>query len=152
MTAVCNYTMTRGPPASRKAWCGKAIRVAALSHQAHRIRPSRSKNCAAGRRSSPRPQKSALRVSLFHDNSSLPTGFSGRLLTDPADMAPFLTDWRKRWTGRAIAVALPDTTEDVATVVRWCATHQVPIVPQGATRACPAPACQTTRGGRWCSR
>ena len=27
------------------------------------------------------------------------------LLTDPADTAPFLTDWRKRQTGRALAVA-----------------------------------------------
>ena len=62
---------------------------------------------------------------------SLQGSFSGRLLTDPADMAPFLIDWRKRWTGKAIAVALPDTTEDVATVVRWCAANQVPIVPQG---------------------
>ena len=34
--------------------------------------------------------------------------FSGRLLTDAADMAPFLTDWRKRYTGRALAVAQPD--------------------------------------------
>ena len=62
---------------------------------------------------------------------SLQGSFSGRLLTDPADMAPFLIDWRKRWTGKAIAVALPDTTEDVASVVRWCAANQVPIVPQG---------------------
>ena len=105
-----------------------------------------AKNCAAGRRGSPWLQKSALRVSLFMTIPS-PTGFSGRLLTDPADMAPFLTIGAERWTGRAIAVALPDTTEDVATVVRWCATHQVPIVPQGATRACQAPACQTTRAG-----
>ena len=57
--------------------------------------------------------------------------FSGRLITDVADMAPFVTDWRKRWTGRAIAVAQPDTTEDVAVVVRWCVANNVPIVPQG---------------------
>jgi FAD/FMN-containing dehydrogenase len=57
--------------------------------------------------------------------------FSGRLLTDPTDMAPFLTDWRKRYFGRAIAVAQPDSTQDVAAVVQWCARHRVPIVPQG---------------------
>jgi 2-keto-3-deoxy-L-rhamnonate aldolase RhmA len=34
-------------------------------------------------------------------------------------------------TGRALAVAQPDTTEDVAAVVRWCAQHRVPVVPQG---------------------
>ena len=65
------------------------------------------------------------------DLSSLRAAFAGRLLTDPADTAPFLTDWRKRWTGRARAVAQPDTTEDVASVVRWCAQHRVPVVPQG---------------------
>jgi FAD/FMN-containing dehydrogenase len=46
-------------------------------------------------------------------------------------MQPFVTDWRKRWHGSALAVAQPDTAEDVATVVRWCATNNVPIVPQG---------------------
>jgi FAD/FMN-containing dehydrogenase len=57
--------------------------------------------------------------------------FSGRLLTEDPDTAPFLTDWRKRYTGRALAVAQPDTAADVAAVVRWCAEHRVPLVPQG---------------------
>lgn len=62
---------------------------------------------------------------------TLASTFSGRLITDAADMAPFVVDWRKRWFGKAVAVAQPDTTEDVATVVRWCATNNLPIVPQG---------------------
>lgn len=57
--------------------------------------------------------------------------FAGRLIVDPTDMQPFTTDWRKRWFGKAIAVAQPDTTEDVAAVVRWCVANAVPIVPQG---------------------
>jgi len=57
--------------------------------------------------------------------------FSGRLLTAPDDTAPFLTDWRRNFTGRTLAVAQPDTTADVAAVVRWCAAHRVPLVPQG---------------------
>jgi len=57
--------------------------------------------------------------------------FKGRLLTGDADMAPFLTDQRRRWTGRARAVAQPDSTEEVARIVRWCARHRVPLVPQG---------------------
>jgi len=65
------------------------------------------------------------------DIESLRALFSGRLITDPVDMAPFLTDWRKRYVGRARAVVQPDTTADVASVVRWCAAHRVPIVPQG---------------------
>jgi FAD/FMN-containing dehydrogenase len=63
--------------------------------------------------------------------SSLGAVFEGRLLTDPADTAPFLTDYRRRWTGRALAVAEPSTSKDVAAIVRWCAERDVPIVPQG---------------------
>jgi FAD/FMN-containing dehydrogenase len=51
------------------------------------------------------------------------TGIVGAagVLTAPADMAPFLTDWRKRYTGRAQAVVRPATTEEVAAVMKACA-------------------------------
>lgn len=61
----------------------------------------------------------------------LRAAFRGRLLTDADDMAPFLTDWGKLKTGRAMAVAQPDSTADVAEIVQWCAHHNVPIVAQG---------------------
>lgn len=57
--------------------------------------------------------------------------FSGRLLETADEVAPFLLDWRKRYLGRALAVAQPDSTEDVAAIVRWCAAQRVPVVPQG---------------------
>ena len=57
--------------------------------------------------------------------------FAGRLLTQAEDTAPFLTDWRKRYTGTALAVAQPDSTADVAAIVRWCAERGVAVVPQG---------------------
>ena len=62
---------------------------------------------------------------------ALRAAFAGRLLTDPADTAPFLTDWRRKWTGRALAVAQPDSTADVAAVLRWCHERRVAVVPQG---------------------
>jgi FAD/FMN-containing dehydrogenase len=62
---------------------------------------------------------------------SLVGNFSGKVITDPNDMAAFLTDWRGKWTGVAIAVVQPDSTEDVASVVRWCNEHSVSVVPQG---------------------
>jgi FAD/FMN-containing dehydrogenase len=65
------------------------------------------------------------------DISALAETFSGRLLTAQDDMAPYLTDWRKLWRGRARAVALPDRPEDVAAILRWCAARRVPVVPQG---------------------
>ena len=55
----------------------------------------------------------------------------GKIITDPQDMASFLTDWRGKWTGVALAVVQPESTEDVVSVVRWCHAHQVSIVPQG---------------------
>ncbi len=63
--------------------------------------------------------------------AELDAAFEGRLLTDAADMAPFLVDWRKLWHGQALAVAQPDTPEAVAAVVRWCAQTGTPIVPPG---------------------
>lgn len=53
------------------------------------------------------------------------------VLRDDKDMAPYLTDWRGRYTGRARCVLRPGTTEEVAAAVRLCAEHGVPIVPQG---------------------
>jgi D-lactate dehydrogenase (cytochrome) len=47
------------------------------------------------------------------------------------DMSAYLTDWRGRFTGRARAVLKPGSTPEVASLVRLCVEHQVPIVPQG---------------------
>lgn len=56
---------------------------------------------------------------------------AGHVLTAPAEMAPFLTDWRARFTGRARAVLRPDSSEQVAQLVMACARWRVALVPQG---------------------
>jgi len=56
---------------------------------------------------------------------------SEQVLTEPSDVAPFVSDWRGRYHGRAIAVVRPADTEQVSIVVRACAELGVPIVPQG---------------------
>ncbi len=53
------------------------------------------------------------------------------LTADDDLLDPWLTDWRGRFTGRAIALASPASTDEVAALVRLCARHAVPIVPQG---------------------
>lgn len=53
------------------------------------------------------------------------------LTSDPDLMAPWLTDWRGRFTGRALAMASPVSTSEVAALLRLCSAHGVPIVPQG---------------------
>jgi FAD/FMN-containing dehydrogenase len=56
---------------------------------------------------------------------------ASHVLTQEADMAPFLTDWRGRFTGKALAVLRPGSTQEVADLVKACADARVPIVPQG---------------------
>ena len=53
------------------------------------------------------------------------------LLTEPADTAPYATDWRALYHGRTPAVARPANTEELAAVVRACAEAGVAMVPQG---------------------
>lgn len=50
---------------------------------------------------------------------------------DADSMAPWLTDWRGKYTGRAAAMLSPGSTEEVAAVVRLCAAEQAALVPQG---------------------
>jgi FAD/FMN-containing dehydrogenase len=56
-----------------------------------------------------------------------PTAF----VDDSDTLSPWLTDWRGRYTGRAAAMLLPQSTVEVAEIVRIAARHQVPLVPQG---------------------
>ncbi len=53
------------------------------------------------------------------------------LLTDPADTAAYVEDWRRLYRGRTPAVVRPASTEETAAVLRLCAEAGVPVVPQG---------------------
>ena len=53
------------------------------------------------------------------------------LLTDPAQMAPSLSDWRGRYHGRAQAILRPASTAELAAAVVCCAQAGIAIVPQG---------------------
>jgi FAD/FMN-containing dehydrogenase len=53
------------------------------------------------------------------------------LTTDPEDLAPHLVEWRDTVRGKALLMASPATTAEVASVVRACAAAGVSIVPQG---------------------
>src|SRR5574343_1426002 len=56
---------------------------------------------------------------------------TAQVLTDPADVAPYVTDWRGRFRGGARCVLRPGNVAEVAAVVRLCAAARVPVVPQG---------------------
>jgi FAD/FMN-containing dehydrogenase len=53
------------------------------------------------------------------------------VITDGAEIAPWLSDWRGRVHGRSPAMLAPATTEEVVQIVRLAAEFRVPLVPQG---------------------
>ena len=50
---------------------------------------------------------------------------------DPAEIAPWLTEWRNRWHGHTPLMLTPRSTDETARIVRVCAEHRVAITPQG---------------------
>ncbi len=56
-----------------------------------------------------------------------PKGFT----TDADAMAPWLTDWRGKYTGQAAAMLSPCSTDEVAAIVGLCRDAQAALVPQG---------------------
>ncbi len=52
-------------------------------------------------------------------------------VTDPADIEPWLTDWRGRWHGKAEAILQPGSTEEVAAIVALAKERGIALVPQG---------------------
>ena len=68
------------------------------------------------------------------------------LTCDAELMAPWLDDWRGRYHGAACALASPATTQEVAGLVRLCAKHGVPIVPQGGNSGMSGGATPDTSG------
>ena len=54
-----------------------------------------------------------------------------QVLVSAAAQAPYLEDWRGRYQGRAQAVVLPRSTDEVVQIVQCCQAAGIPIVPQG---------------------
>ncbi|MGB5626340.1 MAG: FAD-binding oxidoreductase [Woeseiaceae bacterium] len=56
---------------------------------------------------------------------------TGGWKTDPAELRPYLTEWRGEVVGKTLLLVAPQTTEEVCQVVRACAAAGTAIVPQG---------------------
>lgn len=52
-------------------------------------------------------------------------------LDDACDVESYLTEQRGLWRGQALLVALPDTTDHVAAIMRLCAQARIKVIPQG---------------------
>lgn len=55
----------------------------------------------------------------------------GGCLTDPGELQPNLTEWRKTYVGRTAALLKPRSTAEVSAIVKACARAGVAIIPQG---------------------
>ena len=53
------------------------------------------------------------------------------VLTETSDMERYLLDWAGARGGLPLAVARPDTPQQVADVLGYCHRHDIPVVPQG---------------------
>jgi D-lactate dehydrogenase (cytochrome) len=53
------------------------------------------------------------------------------ILTDAADIAPYLTDHRKLYQGRALAVIVPRSVEEISRLLRFCNENRIGVVPHG---------------------
>jgi FAD/FMN-containing dehydrogenase len=56
---------------------------------------------------------------------------SNHVVTDPEVMAPHLREWRDLYTGAAQCMVRPETTEQVAAILRLAHESVTPVVPQG---------------------
>ncbi len=56
-----------------------------------------------------------------------PKGFTNA----PDEMEPWLTDWRGRYTGKALALLSPASTNEVSEIVKVAHAHAISLVPQG---------------------
>ena len=78
---------------------------------------------------------------------------AGHVLVDDHDIAPYLTDWRGRFTGRARAVLRPADPAQVAALVRLCGRARTcRSCPQGGNTGLVSAACRTQSGAPSCCR
>ncbi len=54
-----------------------------------------------------------------------------KVLSDEPGLAPYLNDERGLYQGSAACLVFPESTEEVAAIVRLCAQHDCAVVPQG---------------------
>lgn len=78
----------------------------------------------------PRPEVLSRRVEILADLKELVP--QGRLVEERNALVPFETDGFIAYRRRPLAVVLPETTAQVAAVMRYCHRYGIPVVPRGA--------------------
>ena len=57
---------------------------------------------------------------------------AGAVIDDDTTMAAYDTDGLSAYRNQPLVVVLPETTQQVAAVMKWCLNNDVKIVPRGA--------------------
>jgi FAD/FMN-containing dehydrogenase len=52
------------------------------------------------------------------------------MIREAAEMEPYMKEWRGRVVGKSPAVLLPETAEQISSIVKLCAKHKIPLVTQ----------------------
>ena len=52
------------------------------------------------------------------------------VLTDESELETFNTDWQSRWIGRSKVALLPQSTEQVSELLKYCNERKLAVVPQ----------------------
>ena len=78
----------------------------------------------------PRPSVLSRRCEIVADLVDLLP--QGCLVHEPRELVPFETDAFVSYRRLPLAVALPETTQQVAAVLKYCHRYGVPVVPRGA--------------------
>ena len=70
------------------------------------------------------------------------------VITDHADIEPWVSDWRGRVHGASPAILAPASTEEVVAIVKLAAERRVPLVPQGGNTGMAAGATPSADGSQ----
>jgi len=70
------------------------------------------------------------------------------VITDAADIEPWVSDWRGRVHGASPAILAPSSTDEVAAIVKLAGKHRVPLVPQGGNTGMAAGATPSADGSQ----
>lgn len=79
---------------------------------------------------------------------SLSTAVGAEQVVPDDAAARYNHDWTGDHSGTALAVVRPRDVEQVSAVVRWCAQHRIPLVPQGGNTGLVAAAVPSIDGER----
>ena len=57
--------------------------------------------------------------------------FKDQVITNQEELLPYSRDWTNRWESKPSLVATPNTTDQLAQMLKFCNENEVSVVPSG---------------------